>query len=460
MIQRNDLRAWFAPGLTLLVPVVAVLTVVPMVRVYEIHLVELGFSPEEYARPHTAEEEATVDLYRQARDSFLLHLQEPDDETKEVNEQEQREKERAWVGANRETLRLTLAATRQRNCNFYSHPLDCDPVIVHLQNLRELLELDADLLESEGNLGGALDRRLAVLRMIRHLRQRSGFDWPTEERERSALDGILQWAKHADQTPDGIGLAIKQLEELMRQMPPVSEQYKADYLVHRRLVEGDEDVLQAMFNDPETVEDIITIARWAPWEQARALRLLDQRAHQDVTALVWLEAEAGRSMHPREYCFAGPNDRRIQNTWSVALNRLDLNAADGMARQYVEIVARRRTTLVLLAIEAWRLEHGRLPDKLEDLVGPYFDQLPVDPYSGVGFLWFPEGYGTPIAGGRQSPALDAGRPFLWSAGPDVHRFRSDIDSFDFFVQDAGGGWRRPTCTYEALKSGRLFPVDP
>jgi len=485
MIQRNDLSAWFAPALTLLMPVVALLTIVPMVRVYEIPLVDLGFSPEEYARPHTAEEDVTLDLYRQAvaapqDESFLGDEMGPTsgmasmggmvDDSTAVDEQTRLEMKQGWLKANRETLRLTLEATQQRNCSFYYHPIDRDPVLSSLWSLRDLLKLDADHRESRGDLDGALDRHLAVLRMIRHTRQQSGFDEQVERQERSALDRMFQWAKHKDQTPERIAHAIKQFEDLMRQMPPVSEQYKADFLLNRRLVEGDEAVLRAVFNDSDTVDAIKATARWAPWEQARAQRLLDHRARQDVDELERLEtaAETGDCMHPRNYRFAGLNDRRLQTTWAVALQRVSFDVAESIAKEYVHTVTRRRTTLILLAVEAWRLEHGQLPDKLEDLVGPYLEQLPTDPYSRGAFSWFPRGHALPIYWSLpddtrplfQRAGENAEEPFLWSAGPRVFNFFGDVEAWSCSIDDGPGGWRVTTCQHDLLQCGWLFPVEP
>jgi hypothetical protein len=40
----------------------------------------------------------------------------------------------------------------------------------------------------------------------------------------------------------------------------------------------------------------------------------------------------------------------------------------------------------LMALIAWRHEHGRLPDRLEDLVGTYLNHLPLDPLTGKQFV--------------------------------------------------------------------------
>ena len=38
-----------------------------------------------------------------------------------------------------------------------------------------------------------------------------------------------------------------------------------------------------------------------------------------------------------------------------------------------------RATLIVLALEAWRIEHGSLPQELDQLVGHGLEKLPLDP---------------------------------------------------------------------------------
>ena len=58
-----------------------------------------------------------------------------------------------------------------------------------------------------------------------------------------------------------------------------------------------------------------------------------------------------------------------------------------LAAQYLRMVTRRRAATLLLALEAWKAQHGRFPDTLDELVGTYLDRLPLDPYSGKPFLY-------------------------------------------------------------------------
>ena len=39
-------------------------------------------------------------------------------------------------------------------------------------------------------------------------------------------------------------------------------------------------------------------------------------------------------------------------------------------------------TQILIAIKCYKEKYGKLPEKLEELVPEYFDEVPVDPYDG------------------------------------------------------------------------------
>ena len=59
--------------------------------------------------------------------------------------------------------------------------------------------------------------------------------------------------------------------------------------------------------------------------------------------------------------------------------------------QYADMENHRRATRIVLALQAWKLEHGDYPKTLDELVGPYFEKLPTDPFSGESYQYFPEG---------------------------------------------------------------------
>jgi hypothetical protein len=120
---------------------------------------------------------------------------------------------------------------------------------------------------------------------------------------------------------------------------------------------------------------------------------------------------------------------------------------------------------IQLALLAWRIEHGQFPQKLDDLVGPYFQQLPLDPCCGQPFRYQPQGWPRetrwlPLATFDRSGAVrpleeltvvvPAGSPFLWNPGDEETLAASqDGEPRTMTFPDGSQVYR-----------GYLFPVDP
>ncbi len=108
------------------------------------------------------------------------------------------------------------------------------------------------------------------------------------------------------------------------------------------------------------------------------------------------------------------------------------------------LVARRRrdrlrATKIVLALEAWKTEHGQLPDALQQLVPAELAFVPVDPVWSESFLYYPQGLPAPpddrilVSSSEELPEAEkelqeqhrparvidwpkiGRRPFLWSA---------------------------------------------
>ena len=72
------------------------------------------------------------------------------------------------------------------------------------------------------------------------------------------------------------------------------------------------------------------------------------------------------------------------------------NGGDMHGWDYLRNVAERRATYILMALEAWKVDHlGVLPERLDELVGPYLERLPLDPYSGKEFFYSRKGLKLP-----------------------------------------------------------------
>ena len=72
-------------------------------------------------------------------------------------------------------------------------------------------------------------------------------------------------------------------------------------------------------------------------------------------------------------------------------------------------------------------------------MGTYLDALPVDPYSGKDYLFFPQG--TPNSFAVRHPKgmlIPAGTPFLWGRGPELLR----NETISTRIRRSTGQWER------------------
>ena len=172
--------------------------------------------------------------------------------------------------------------------------------------------------------------------------------------------------------------------------------------------------------------------RTVPWERYRALRLLNiitrEQLRRIETLSNRLEKDEAVAVGFRDWSFEPPFA-----LWNEVIlpPRINLwkESHHWILDAYAINVAKSRAVQIMLALEAWKLEHGKFPDSLDSLVGKYFEKLPVDPISGNPFRYFPEGLPTRLnniapweiyRNVNDAPIyLEAKQPFLWSVGDRV-----------------------------------------
>jgi hypothetical protein len=137
-------------------------------------------------------------------------------------------------------------------------------------------------------------------------------------------------------------------------------------------------------------------------------------------------------------------------------------------RQYAAMENNRRATRIVLALQAWKLEHGDYPKTLDELVGPYFEKLPNDPFSGDSYQYFPEGVKDWLnALGMNFELLSPGKdkPVVWSTdfliklNPNRSQFINRYWIYDPRQRNnEGQHWRDPMSMYDILSHGQCFLV--
>ena len=92
----------------------------------------------------------------------------------------------------------------------------------------------------------------------------------------------------------------------------------------------------------------------------------------------------------------------------------------------------RRATRLILALEAWKLDHGGLPQSLNELRGKYFDQVPVDPRTGDAFQYEPKGLPYCAAWGPAvAQTIKPRQPFVGCASWSGRRYEPPVTDSEF-----------------------------
>jgi hypothetical protein len=471
LLERNTLRAWLPTALSLAVPLGLIFTSFCLYRVYSVPGVDPGFDPAEFAKPPAPEARATADMYRRAMD---LHRSPPLEEAEDGRMRSPSSQpgnpltsaETTWLEANQEALDLVLAATKRPACDFheqsgrnrhrrFAFSFDVEDDLygssartgsgqlgLSFDALGVLLVTSARQLESEGDLEEAIQRYLAALRLAAHLRRGTRSPEIADRVERRAYDNLPFWAAHPDQTADGIRAAIAQIAQLQGNIPSSSDAPKADHVLIEGIIAGQ--LEPGMVIDYYIRDTVSVIAvRWLPWERARARRVLDFRTGRCLELLGEVESAARRNQKcplsdlPHDdqewstlrrttpmFCyFAHSRACYRQDEPSGRSRHYSYPYGYFLAADFARMATRRRAVRLQLALVGWRIEHGRLPDRLEQLVGPFFDALPLDPYTAEPFEYVPDGspaavlHLPPVAGsGEVKTVVLADKPYFQSAG--------------------------------------------
>jgi hypothetical protein len=252
---------------------------------------------------------------------------------------------------------------------------------------------------------------------------------------------------------------------------------KSNYILVQHALRGSQTELAALFNNqPNPTAELLRLR--LPWEKAREERLSKVSTNlslQQVESLretladekSCLYAVSSSSDYSRRDHYLSPPLFLSNYYWGM-------QAADELA----EFEQRRRATLILLALVGYRLEHDKLPATLSELVDVYLPELPLDPYSGRDFLYFPDGLpraATEIDAAdlaeaqKRSRDMILGQPGIWSTGPNLvtQTLRSDglqltdelvpvpAPDVTYYVERGDYQYHRLPL-YRALGTGRLF----
>jgi hypothetical protein len=498
LLERNRLGAWLAPGLALAVPAIAIVTAALMHRVYEIPLVQPNITIADWTRPMSAEEEASYDRYVRASRQLSSLRTRPSSGDSMPAAMEERDDKRDVEAIRAEAVRLAMEASRGP---FYL-PVGASSRSDDWLRLSQFLLSTADQNAKDGKLDAALEQYLGVLRMSVQIRPYN-FDTlgdytsdaaNTDWMECSVYEHLRSWAALPNQTAERLLDAARQVRQITADISAVGSLRPA-YVRVRRFIEGDvnalQDNAQGGATAMETQRFLLGASLWfrLPWERARALRNLDLNAHIQLKLLEGTDQVTRGEVGPfGKYRFVLGRGVQFANPWlRLRYHEGDLlDVLRGPMGGYPEVyarmlcrhaamVAQRRATPLILAISAWKLRNGSLPEDLGQLVGPYFDRVPIDPFSGRPFVYAREGVSSPIHWSQSERFVEFGggdvpakTPFVWSRGLKVRlaglppstvekatgKFTEQFEIVDTQNQTV----RRPTSEQDVWSSGWPFPI--
>lgn len=469
LIERRDWRARVRAAVVLAVPLAAVLIGTALYRVYEAPAPGIEIAPrsQEASAFAAADARRTADLYARASDLLVkMPAEGPFADLRGDTSTTLTESQTAWLDENQEPLALVLEASARPDCTFFdtSYRLQ-NAASARFLELGHLVVLSARQLEDDGQLDAAWTRYRAAFAMARHFHQQPGLfgEIYGNALERMALERLFFWGAHEDQTRDRMRAAIDFVGKLAP-LRPMTDEIKEEYgeLAVRLFSDGDS---WSPFDGPAIVSR--PLARWMPWELVRSKRTLALLAKLDLGDVEATQAALAGERQPAEAWYYEDPYARL-NVEHLARTSLFFGvdstneSFQGFSRELIDsrrgAVAYRRAALLVLAAEAWRLEHDELPDSLARLEGNGLDSVPVDPFTNKAFSYFPFGFRKPISSNewKQVPPR---MPLLYSPGtPRGDYLTERIGSLRRESNDDAPAESEPSNDEVERVHGMVFPV--
>jgi hypothetical protein len=271
-----------------------------------------------------------------------------------------------------------------------------------------LYRLYAVQLQQQGEYQAALDHLKVLFRLSLHLRNKTitpSFLLRLEMQD-EALNGLEEWARGACDDSGLMRDALKALQTLESEQPPVYDVLKAHYLgTHRKLLDYYSNLttpkgLEAVSGTKYLKGSTFLLSQETPWEKARTERLINEQ---------YADAFAGRPPDPL---------REQQQPWLKVTAPGDWAQTQLAARRGLCRVRAAQLQLALLRYERQQKEPARA---LADLVPKYLDVLPADPWTGQDFHYrVSRGETIPVAATGAGTVLEVApkQGVVWSTGPD------------------------------------------
>ncbi len=451
--ERTAWRVRIATAASLVVPLLGVVGVTAVYRVYEIPAIATTFDTSIVTTPVSAEAKKTAQMYAEAS-SLLRHKVRAGVNGRNTISSRDAEWQRG--------IELFISASNHKECHFpsFTDPPGDTVRNYHLGELIQAVVTEARQLTDEGKLDASAQLYEAILRYLSHLyQQRSAALYGSigGHAESVLWEELPPWAADLGQNPQRILGMLKRIQKFdIHNSPDWRLALLEENVMDHRIAAMENHALTDYYGmDRRGTIVFKLIGTLMPWERWRVARLADVLTE---TELMRLELPSTR-LATRRFPYSLPPEAEFTLTTRagarIVVGQEQLRAWDrttpflqsvsGIATSYRvfdRIRAQRPAVQTQLALIAWRLQHEQLPQSLEQLNGSPFATLPIDAYTGRPFVYFPEGvaeevWDVPFGGsglmmgetaevgesdvGRKPPKGRVVRstPFLWSPGEQV-----------------------------------------
>jgi hypothetical protein len=390
----------------------------------------------------TAEERKTARMYRRASELMTgetkeVYIEDPTDKRKnrisspKIGWDYAMPVAKKWLEENQESLDLILEAAQRESCAFLDlagTTYDQSLGVFKPWKMSDLLLFSARKLESENKLDEALERYIATFRLGRHVAQRGRAlsQWNYGQSiQYQTFNWIRLWAGHPQQTRQLLKQAIDQIRTETNAYPSQAEAITIQNGVLRRTFIEEPNILLAHFSsssEPQKEIFLAMLLRFCPWERTRSVQLLELFTIDELNYFRNFQARLDRrgsdmvrwGLSNSSFFIS---QRRLP-PWNLFASTPLLSPflpshQSSRGLNLIGSKTRREATLLTLGLIAYRKEHGELPERLDQLVGEYFDELPLDPWSGREFGYEPKGFPTQVA--FSNHVAEPGQPLLWSS---------------------------------------------
>jgi hypothetical protein len=442
--ERSGWRRWLRLAATIMAPMLFAFVGMAAYRVYEIPAVVLpwrstGWITSTAAARQTGED--WVRLSERLESSWESEVNEDNHHrvsTMTLNRiahaQWEGFEHREWLTKNAGLLNEAMQLAKLSDCILPKSWSSFE--VRHREQLgRVAMLLKMSAFESLANhrLEEALQRALALYQFGLQLRHAhgNGEQWHRGlDVQRAALHVLREWAMCGDQTIESLLAALGKSK--IGTSHPIAQLVRAE----GQFAVDPQERLRVEYDYSVEMSDLSwrnadALHRWAFWEQWREERLLRVLAAEG-TASIQRATRGDLIQHFR--FFQGAYDRLLRDVeddsdriwsgreplsrgqrwqqttpdvslgWGWNESEIKLNYLPSWA----SLEAHRRGLWLTIALQAHRLRHGKLPERLDELVGPFMERLPTDPISGQAFEYRADGVPIELhSDGRRLPPKTA-----------------------------------------------------